>query len=332
MRAVVVLPLLGLIVLGSCNDGDSGDLVDAGSHPQFDAGGVFDPDNPGIHFFVSLGAVLVMSQPTELAVGGFLPSAREDFDESAEKAEITLDSCAISDGAAPTPSCENSAECAPEQECLPDYDDGEPIAGTEHCVTAREPLDLGPFTIEGFATGAIEMTYNAGQNGAYTAPGTDGTLNAGTLAFDADYTIHGAGNSAAGLGEIHGELYLAPALALTAPPMVDVGLGGMLGIEASPSQDLVLRWSGGNATGELQINLAGGSMGGEGGSIDCRVTDDGEFTIPAAMVAAAQLGDTAFFNALTVERSGKGSASAAGLTFRAIDVIQTLVISVVKVD
>jgi hypothetical protein len=338
------LSLLVCLALGcgawACDGGNSANDEDAGPDGSADAdtdadsdtdSDEFDPDDPGIHLFLSLGSILMMSQPVEMAIGGFLPTAREDFDEVPAGEEIPLDTCRVYEEVAATPTCEDASDCAPEQECVPDYDDGgAPIPGTEHCATPREPLDLGPFTVEGFATGSIEMSYNAGQSGAYTAPGTDGTLPAGTLVFDTTYTFHGDGSAEHDLGPFTGEIYVAPALELVSPPMVELPMGGMFGIEANPAEELALEWTGENADGELFISLAGGSASGDGGSIECRVSDDGEFTIPAEMVEAAQLGDIAFLNMLTIDRRATGTASGDGLTFRAIDAIQTSLINVIK--
>jgi len=338
--ALVVRIALGCGAM-SCDGGNSDNGGDGGPDGSTDAdtdadsdtdSDEFNPDDPGIHLFLSLGSILMMSQPIEMAIGGFLPTAREDFDEAPEAEQIPLDTCRVWEESTPTPTCEDDADCAPEQQCLPEYDDGgAPIAGTESCVTPRELLDLGPFTVEGFATGPIELTYNAGQSGAYTAPGTDGTLPAGTMAFDTTYTFSGAGNADYDLGPFEGELYVAPAMELTSPPMVELPMGGMFGIEASPTEELALEWTGENADGELLINLTGASISGDtGGTIECRVSDDGEFTIPAEMVEAAQLGDMAFLNMLTIDRRATGTASGEGLTFRAIDAIQTSIINVIK--
>lgn len=293
------------------------------------ASGTFDPDNPGIHFFFTLGAVTMMSQPMELAAAGFMPAAREDFEPEPAPPEIPVDSCVVAEEQPDAPSCAGEQDCAPEQDCLPETDDGgNPIAGTERCVTPRELLDVGPMTVEGFASGPMDLAYNPGQSGAYTAPGSDGTLPAGTLAFDTNYAFHGAGDASVGLGAFSGELYLPAALELTSPPLVELGMPGMFGVEADASQDLALEWSGASGSGALTVNLVGGSEG--GASIDCRVTDDGAFAIPAAMVQAAGLADMAFLNMVTIMREGEGTASGDGITYHAVDALQSLVINVKK--
>lgn len=293
------------------------------------AGGSFDPEQPGVHLFLTLGSVFMMGQSMELALAGFMPTAREDFEPEPAGDEIPLDTCIVVEEQSPTPSCAGDEDCAPEQECLPETDDGgNPIAGTERCVTPRELMDVGPMTVEGFATGPIEFAYNPGQSGAYTAPGSDGTLEPGTLAFDQTYSFHGAGDAGQGLGAFSGEVHLPAALELTAPPLVDLAMPGMVGIEATGGQELSLEWSGGAGGGTLRLNLTGGSE--QGGSIDCRVADDGAFAIPAAMVEAAGLADMAMLNMVTLTREGEGTAAGEGLTFHAVGVLQTLVINVQK--
>lgn len=340
---LIPMAILSLALI-SCDDGSSSSDADAGpdadtdtdsdtdadSDSDTDPG--FNPDDPGVHMFVNLGSVYMMNQPIELAIAGFLTTAREDFDEEAPADEMEMDTCRVAEEVVPTPECETDEDCAPEQVCVPDYDDdsGEPIPGTEHCETPREPLDVGPFTMEGFASGPIEMAYNAGQSGAYTAPGSDGTLPAGTLSFDTTYTFSGDGSSEYGLGSFSGEVYVAPAMELTYPPLEELSMEGLFGIPANPAEDLVIEWSGENPDGELFISLVGSNLQGDGGSIECRVADDGEFTIPAAMVEAAELGDMAFLNMLTIDRRGTGSASGEGMTYDLVEVIQTTVINVIK--
>lgn len=342
MTKLDILILAAILAASGCSDNGSGTDNDAGtdtdtdtdSDADADTDQEFNPDDPGFHLFVNLGSVYMMNQPIEMAIAGFLPTAREDFDEEPEAQQMDLDTCRVAEEVAPTPTCDDNEDCAPEQQCVPDYDSdsGEPIPGTEHCETPREPLDMGPFTIEGFATGPIEMAYNPGQSGAYTAPGSDGTVPAGTLAFDTTYTFYGDGNPDEGLGEFTGEMFVPPAMELTSPPLVPLAMEGLYGIEADPAEDLTLEWSGENPSGEILISLTGSNLSGEGGSIECRVSDDGEFTIPADMVEAAQLGDMAFLNNLMIDRKGVGTASGDGLTYHAIELVQTSLINVIKVS
>jgi len=324
-----------------CGDDSSGDVVDgggdAGADTDTDAdtdadsdADAFDPENPGVNLMLELGSTYMMNQSIELAVGSFMITAREDFDEEAADT-IPLDTCVVLTSEAAVPECTSDTDCAPEQNCLPEYDDsGAAIEGSESCTTPREPLDMGPFTVEGFTTGSVELSYNAGQNGAYTAAGSDGTLTAGTLAYDTTYTFAGDGDPAQGLGPFTGELYMAPEFELTSPPLVAMAMEGMYGIEASTAAELSLAWSGADAGGELTITVAGGQS--DGSSVVCRVADDGAFTVPAEMMASSGLGAMAFLNMITFDRRSPGTASGDGLTFVAVEALQTTAINIIKTN
>jgi hypothetical protein len=175
------------------------------------------------------------------------------------------------------------------------------------------------------------MAYNAGQSGAYTPDGAgDGTLATGTIAYDVTYTISGDGGGVSDLGAYDGELYVAPQFELTSPPLVEMAMEGMYGIEASMTAVLPLAWAGSNPDGDLTITISGGQS--DGTSVVCRVADDGAFTIPAEMMAESGLGAIAFINMLTIDRRGVGSASGDGLTFGAIEAIQTTLLNIIKVE
>jgi hypothetical protein len=311
--------------------GDASTDTDVDTDADTDADAGFDEDDPGINLTVALGSIYMMNTPIELATGILWTTAREDFD-GADAEEIPLDTCVVQTGETPVPECTDNTDCAPEQQCLPENDEGgNPIPGTESCVTPRDPQDLGPFTIDGFATGSIEMASNAGQSGAYTPDGAgDGTLATGTIAYDVTYTITGDGGGASGLGAYEGELYVAPKMEITSPPLVPMAMEGMYGIEASMSADLALEWTGTNPDGDITLTIAGGQS--DGTSVVCRVADDGAFTIPADMMAQSGLGAAAFFNMLTIDRRGKGHAHGEGLTFAAIEALQTTLLNVIKVE
>ncbi len=289
----------------------------------------FDPEDPGIRMSFAIGVALMMGQPATFAAGAFLPTAREDLEQAPEPAEVPLETCQES-SVTYTPACSGPQDCAPEQQCLPQTDmDGNAIPNSEICVTSRSPLDMGPFTVTGFATGPKTMAYNAQKNGGYTTVGGDGTIPYADLAFDTSYTFEGAGDTAQGLGAFTGEVRLGPEIKLTEPAMTALPIG-FDGIQVSVSQDLVLQWTGSDPGAEMTITLTGGSMSGESHTITCRTIDTGTFTIPAAMVQAATLGDMAFLNMLSFERSDTGSVSGSGITSHDISTIQTAVINVAK--
>ena len=318
-----MLPLAFLLAVG-CNGDDTGKNTDD-TAPEEDIP-VFDPEDPGVYMFLTLGGLEMMGQPIELAMGGFAPAAREDFDP-ADADTTPRDSCVVVSQETPVGECVTDEDCAPEQECVQDYDDeGNPEAGSEHCATPRDLIDVGAMTLDGGSGSALTLSYNMGQSGAYTVAGTDGTVNAGTIGYDVTYAISGAGDSAQGLGAFTGELYMPAKLTLTSPPLGDVGMG-MEGIAVTAGSDLTLAWTG-SSDGVLKVDLAGASFTGETGAIHCVLDDDGEHTIPADMVTAASLGELAMLNMLTLERATEGSVEADGLTITAVETTQTLLLFV----
>jgi hypothetical protein len=345
---LVVLPLVlpGLLVAcGGSNSGvqhDGGSEEDAavdsdgGSGPQSDAAPQTDAWNgdsgappTGTHFFFDLGAVLLMGQTVGMAAGGFWPTAREDFDPPRET-EIPLGTC-VTDPEPPKPTCTTNGDCAPEQQCVADTNtNNQPIPGTEHCETPRTLMDIGPFTVSGFASGTLDFAYNAGQSGAYTTanPG-DGQVPPEELVYDGDYTISGAGDSTQGIGAFTGQLHLPPALALTSPVPGPVGSMGLTGIHVSVSADLVLEWSGSDPDLVIKITLTGGNQS-TGKSIVCRLQDTGTLTIPQAQVAEAGLGNMALTNMLELRREVPGTASGAGLTFTRVTALQAITYNVAR--
>jgi hypothetical protein len=285
------------------------------------------PPPTGTHFFLDLGTVLLMGQQMALGAGGFWPTARGDL-APVRDPEVPLGQCVVDPPHAPA-SCSGAADCAPEQQCVPDTDsNNQPIAGTEHCETPRSLIDVGPFTVTGFASGPLELQYNAGQHGAYTtaSPG-DGQIPPEEIVYDTTYTFTGAGDSSQGVGAFTGSLYLPPALVLTAPATVTLP-SGLPGVQVSLSQDLVVTWDGAVSGGEITVTLAGGGQG--GAAVVCRVADTGTVTIPQAQVQAAGLGNLALVNVLSLERKGTGTASGDGLTFTRVTATQTLTYMVAK--
>ena len=289
-------------------DYDSPESLDGLPCPDPAAG--FDESDPGINMFVTISSIMMMGTNMALAVGGFMPTAREDFDPD-PPSTIPLDTCVVGEEPAPTPECATAADCAPEQQCLPETDDsGNPIAGTEHCVTPREMLDVGTFEIVGFASGPMTFAYNSGQQGAYTATtSADGQIDPASLAYDTTYYVHKDANPTAGLGELEGLLYVPPFFEMTSPETT-INAMGLPEISVTVTEDLTLEWNGATGDGTLLISLAG-----TGGSITCLADDDGSFTIPADMVAAAGLGAVAFFNMLTLTHEVNGLVCGEGLTW-----------------
>ena len=338
---LVVLVLLLVETLLACGGSKSGVQADAGvqedatagqedAAPQVDA---WDGDSgappTGYHFFFDIGTALLMGQTVAFGVGGFWPTAREDFSRPRE-ADIPLGTC-VTDPAPPPAECATKDDCAPEQNCVADTNNnGQPIAGTEHCETSRTLMDIGPFSVDGFASGPLEFAYNSGQSGAYTTanPG-DGSIPPEDINYDTTYTISGAGDTAQGIGAFSGAVRVPPALTLTSPPVGTVGSMALPGIHVSVSQDLVLEWTGNDPTLEIKVTMTGGNQQ-TGKSIVCRLMDTGTLTIPQAQVAEAGFGTMVIANMLEFRRVVAGTASGDGFTFTRVTTTQALTYNVAK--
>ena len=295
----------------------------------------FDEASPGINFSFDIGTTFMMGNAVGLAVGTFFVTAREDYCNEPDTGELPLDTCTDQAEATVLPQCTTKDECAPEQDCLPDTNNGQPIAGTEKCRTpGLKPLDLGPFTVTGFADGAHTFKYNAQQSGAYTVDGAgDGQIDpAKQLAFDTDYAIQGDGNADAGLGAFQGSFHVPPDFVLTAPATVDLtGMPGVPAIEVDPTQDLTIEWTGGDPNGVLTLALNGGpKMGGK--PVRCRVKNDGSFTIAAKWIDTIKLGPSGFVNMMEMrlESPIEANASGTGLTRSRISILQTRIMNLQK--
>jgi hypothetical protein len=112
----------------------------------------FDPSNPGYTVEFFFADINMMGSPTAMIAGYVMKTAREDLDEEYEGPTYMIDTCVLGEEPPREPECESDADCAPEQKCVPDYDDqGNPEPNTEHCATPdRESLDVGPIKIKGF--------------------------------------------------------------------------------------------------------------------------------------------------------------------------------------
>ena len=325
---IVALAACSAVACGSTSSEGSGGAAGSGAGGSANTGGAgnsggsYNPDQPGFNLGFQLGSLEMMGSPMAMCFATFMPTAREDFEGSA--GAIPLGTCVTSTDAGSGPSCTGDGDCAPEQQCLPEKDsNGQPQAGTERCVTPRELMDVGPMEVQGFNGGPVTLAYNAGQSGAYTTPGGDGSIPDSAVAYATTYTFSGAGDSAQGLGAYSGEVYMPPRLQLQSPPAVQLPIG-IAGIEATVGQDLALVWSG-SSDGSMTITLTGGS-----GSLICRVPDTGQFSIPASDVEAVGLGDMAIANMLTLERATQGSAAGAGITTSNVRAFAQILINVRK--
>ena len=314
---------------GVGGDGESGQNA-GGAGGGNEGGGspapTFDPDNPGVRLSLMIGEVAMMGQLTCLAAGAAEMTAREDFDPAQER-EVPLETCEETNTTR-TPRCSSKADCAPEQDCLPEKDkDGKPIPSSERCVTARSPIDIGPYALSGFTSGTKNMVYNSGQSGAYTIFGKDGTVDCPDLGHDVTYALSGQGSTQYGVGAFTGSIRLGAAWRLTQPSESTSSMG-LTVINVRANEDLVLVWSGADPNATVSITLT--AAGTQSHSITCRTRDTGTFTIPASMVQSVGLSALSFLNMFTMERRFSGTVSGIGLTSHDITATQTIIYQVAR--
>lgn len=277
-------------------------------------------ENPGIGFDIMVSSMDMMGQKVGLGVGVITTATRESFHDTAEMGEgLMPDTCRIDTPPANAqPECASDADCAPEQSCLPETnDDGSPIENSERCVTEVEPLDIGAYTLSGFASGTKTFRYNAGQQGAYTENGAgDGQIDPSAIGYDTEYTLTGEGSAEHNLGAFTGSLTAPPAFEFLSPePVVDPQMG-MPFIQVYPSEGLTFQWRGSdNPQNTLILNVsASDPFSGEGASFTCLLRDDGEFMITAEQFAEIGLDATKMSNFM-IQQEVKGDICGEGVGF-----------------
>jgi hypothetical protein len=290
----------------------------------------FNPDAAGIKFFFNFDVSLLVGTDIGVAVGGFEPTAREDYCNPTPTEVPDAGTCTFATAPATTSQCSSTdmTNCAPEQtECEPDTNaGGAAIPGTYHCVTPRSMLNVGPFTVTGFTTGPQVFTYNASQQGGYMSTG-GGTEPLADIAFDAGYAIAGDGSVPQGLGPFTGSFQMAPEFKITSPSLVTFP-SGMSGFDIDTTQDFTFTWTGGPPVASFTFVVSTANAGGRG--LTCNAPNTGSFTIPAATLQALNLSTTPLENALDIELTGTGTASGQGLTFTDIEIGQTFTVLLKK--
>lgn len=287
----------------------------------------FNPENPGYFVEFIIIDVNMAGQPQTMATGYFMKAAREDlepriFDES------TLDTCTFGESVENVPQCTSKADCAPEQECVPEYDrdSGQAIPNTEHCETpGRASLDVGPVMISGFNGGPYQFAYEPGDQ-AYKLNGTgDGSIPADMIAYGVDYTITGENMIPEDLESFSATFTMPPSFAISepAPQPNDAGGFGPI-INVTPGQPLTIKWAGNDGHGYIDVNFMVMKSLMEQVSITCRMVDDGEFTVPAEFTTQMQLseGDSSnpfgdmlsMMNMITVNRHVESPIKGKGIT------------------
>lgn len=284
----------------------------------------FDPDNPGLSVNMMLISMSIMGQDMVIAAGAVHTSVREYFNAPPE-ALLPVDTCVLGTEEQVS-QCSSSADCAPEQECVPEKDnDGNPVPQSEHCETPVELLDVGEILVSGFADGDKSFSYNMSQSGTYTENGQgEGQIDAGALAYDTVYQLEGAGSSNLGLGAFSGELRVPPALTLTSPAITQNEFGMSI-VTVNPAQPLMLRWNGSqNPANTFTLTLAGTDN-----TLRCRLADDGEFEISSELLGQLGLNTMlAMLNNLSIDYTIKGTIEGSGITTSDFSFQQVINISI----
>jgi hypothetical protein len=288
----------------------------------------FDENNPGMAFTFTMTSSYVMGNEIVPGVATFMKAAREDFCKERAGLEIELDTCTTQPEPAALAQCATKSDCGPEEECLPDENNGNLLV----CMTPRAPLDVGPFTLSGFVDGTKTFRSNPGQSGAYTENGVgDGQLDPSTLVFDADYSFGGTLDGDAGLGTLSGTFHFPPAIEWVSPPLMELPSfpGLKMGIEVTVGEDLELKWTGGDSAAVMSFELAAANSG--GATVTCKVANDGAFSIPAAMIEAVKLGNMPFLNMLDIRVEAKGPAvTGSGITNSKVVIMQSRMLNMIK--
>lgn len=241
----------------------------------------FDTENPGYTVEFNIIDIDMMGQGQSMAIGYFMKTAREDLEEN-EVADVTLDTCVMGESSPRVPSCYSKDDCAPEQECVPEYDSqsGQAIENSEHCETpGRASLDVGSVLISGFNGGPYVFAYEPGDQ-VYKMNGTgDGSIDRSLIAYGTEYSITGDDLTAEDLKSISATFTMPPALQLIEPAATE---GGMFGsaIAIDNSKPLKFVWVGNGGNGYIDITITAAQSLANTVSVTCKVIDDGEFTVP----------------------------------------------------
>lgn len=238
-------------------------------------------------FFVDMS---MMGNPMNVAIGYVMKTAREDLEDDGEYSGA-LDVCVMGEESPREPKCYSDEDCAPEQECVPSYDnDGKPVPNSEHCETpGRESLDVGPMKIKGFNGGEQIFLYEPGDK-VYKLNGEgDGQIDPNLMAYNQEYELYAENPTPPDLNPFSGEFYLGNKLALTSHETMDDGTGFPF-IELDMSQPLTFTWTGNEGNGFIEMTVSAAANITSIVSVSCILEDDGEFTLPPELASQLVFG------------------------------------------
>ena len=353
-KFLLVLMSVCVFMLSSCGDGkspkkveepddsqsetnDADSTEDEPAQPDTDPQDGFDTENPGWTVEFNIIDLEMMGQGQSMAVGYFMRTAREDLEEN-EVEDVTLDTCVIGESSPRVPSCTSKADCAPEQECVPEYNNGQPIENSEHCETPnRASIDVGPVQIAGFNDGPYTFAFEPGDQ-LYKINGTgDGSIDRSIIAYDAEYTISATDLIPDDLKSLSAKFTMPPALSLIEPAMIE---GGMFGaaVEVDNTKPLVFKWESNGGKGYIDITIMAAQALTNVVSVTCKVKDDGEFTVPEEFTSQLVFGGggdgmmdqmLGMMNMITMDRHSEAPITGDGISSGRVSSEQLVMISVV---
>jgi len=291
----------------------------------------FNPENPGYavdFFFMDMA---MMGQPNAMIIGTVMKAAREDLDEE-EVVDTALDTCVFGESIPSVPECESDADCAPEQKCVPDYDNdsGEPVENTEHCATPdRETLDVGPIVISGFAAGPQTFLFEP-NDAVYKLNGEgDGSVDPALMTYDIDYSLSADNPTPEDFDPFTGTYKMPVALTLTSHETVAGQMGDAIVLDTNGP--VKFEWTGNGGNGYVEINITAAATVNQQVSISCKVIDDGEFEIPAEITSQLVFGTgqfAAMMNMLIMTRHAEGPMSGESITSGTISAEQMIMMNI----
>lgn len=271
----------------------------------------FNPEDPGYtveFFFIDMA---MMGNPMTMISGYVMKTAREDLDEE-EVVDTTLDTCVFGESMPSVPECDSDEDCAPEQKCVPDYDDsGNPEPGTEHCATPdRESLDIGSIVISGFEAGPQTFLFEPNDS-VYKLDGQgDGSVPPELITYDVDYMLNAENPTPVDLDPFSGTFRMPPALNLTSHEVVQGQMGAAIVLDTT--KPVKFEWTGNGGDGYVEISITAAKSLNEQVSVTCKAIDDGEFEIPQGITSQLFFGSgpmVSMMNMLVMTRHAEGSMS-----------------------
>jgi len=290
----------------------------------------FNPEDPGYTVdFIFLDSAM-MGNPMVAIMGYVMKAAREDLDKE-DVVDTALDTCVFGESIPSVPECESDADCAPEQKCVPDYDDsGNPEPGTEHCATPdRESLDIGPIIVSGFSSGPQTFLFEP-NDAVYKLDGQgDGSVDPALMTYDVEYSLSAENPTPEDLDPFNATYKMPVALKLTSHETVAGQMGDAIIIDTT--KPVKFEWTGNGGEGYVEINITAAANMNEQVSVSCKVIDDGEFEIPAGITSQLVFGTgqfAAMMNMLIMTRHAEGPMAGESITTGTLSAEQMIMMNV----